>query len=56
MLKGIPVIFVFMWHSSFGVFEKKLTYFLFLGYSFPPCVGVFHLLSSVGLDLWNNIV
>ena len=33
-------------------------YFLvfFLGASFPPCVGVFHLLSFVGLDLWKDIV
>jgi hypothetical protein len=32
-------------------------YFLdFLGCSFPPCVGVFHLLSFVGLDLWKDIV
>jgi hypothetical protein len=29
---------------------------LFLGYSFPPCVGVFDLLSFVVLDLWKDIV
>jgi hypothetical protein len=27
---------------------------LFLGCSFPPCVGVFNLLSFVGLDLWKD--
>jgi hypothetical protein len=33
-------------------------YFLafFLVCSFSPCVGVFHLLSFVGLDLWKDIV
>jgi hypothetical protein len=33
-------------------------YFLafFLGCSFPPCVGVFYLLSFVGLDLCKNCV
>jgi hypothetical protein len=32
-------------------------YFLpFLGCTFPPCVGVLHLLSFVGLDLWRDIV
>jgi hypothetical protein len=34
----------------------KITFLLFLGCSFPPCVGFFHLLSFVGLDLWKNIV
>ena len=29
---------------------------LFLGCSFPPCVGVFHLLFSVGLDMWKYII
>ena len=24
--------------------------------TFPPCVGVFHTLSSVGLDLWRHCV
>ena len=29
---------------------------LFLGYSFPSCIGVFYLLSFVGLDLWKDTV
>jgi hypothetical protein len=33
-----------------------ITFLLFLGCSFPPCVSVFHLLSVVGLDLWKDIV
>jgi hypothetical protein len=57
----LPVIFVvrggimFVWLSSFGFVERLLSCF-FLGYSFPPCIGVFHLLTSVGLDLWKDIV
>ena len=35
---------------------KKTTFLLFLGCSFSPCVGVFHLFSFVGLDLWKDIV
>jgi hypothetical protein len=27
-----------------------------LGSCFPPCVGVLHLLSFVGLDLWKDTV
>jgi len=34
----------------------KIMFLLFLGWSFPPCVGVFYLLSFVGLDLWKDIV
>ena len=51
-----PVIFVvrggimFVWLSSFGFVERLLSCF-FLGCSLPPCVGVFPLLSFVGLDL-----
>ena len=44
---------MFMWLSSFRCVEK-ITFLLFLGCSFPPCVGVFHLLSFVGLDLWKD--
>jgi hypothetical protein len=44
---------MFVWLSSFGFVERRL---LFLGYSFPPCVRVYHLLSFVGLDLWRNIM
>jgi hypothetical protein len=37
-----------------GLFKD---YFLtFLGCSFPSCVGVFHLLSFVGLDLWKDTI
>jgi hypothetical protein len=31
----------------------KITFLCFLGHSFPPCVGVFHLLSFERLDLWK---
>ena len=57
----LPVIFVvrgrimFVWLSSFGFVERLLSCF-FLGCSFPSCVGVFHPLSFVGLDLWKDIV
>ena len=53
----LPVIFVvrvgilLMWLSSFRFVERLL----FLGCSFTPCVGVFHLLSFVELDLWKDI-
>jgi hypothetical protein len=29
---------------------------LFLEHSFPPCVGVFPLLSFEGMDLWKDTV
>ena len=51
-----PVIFVvrggimFVWLSSFGFVERLLSCF-FVGCSFPPCVGVCHLLSLVVMDL-----
>jgi hypothetical protein len=46
---------MFVWLSSLGVLKED--YFLaFPEYSFPPCVGVFHLLSFVGLNLWKDIV
>jgi len=47
---------MFMWLSSFGFVESRLLSCFFLGCTFPPCVGVFHLLSFVGLDLWKDIV
>jgi hypothetical protein len=51
----------------FWVCCEKISFLLFLGYSFPPCVEVFHLLSSIGLGLvkryylnlvlsWNMLV
>jgi hypothetical protein len=55
----LPVIFVvragilFSGYVLLGVFKD---YFLFLGRSFSPCVGVFPLLSFEGLDLWKDIV
>jgi hypothetical protein len=52
--------------SSFGFVERRLLSCFFLGCSFPTCVGVFHLLSFVGLVverycinlvlLWNILV
>jgi hypothetical protein len=57
----LPVIFVvrggilFIWLYSFG-FVKKIILLLFLWSSFPPCVGVFHLLSCELVDLWKDIV
>jgi hypothetical protein len=33
-----------------------ITFLLFLGHNFPPCVGVFPLLSFEGLDSWKDIV
>jgi hypothetical protein len=66
----LPAIFVvrfgimFVWLSSFGFVirrlisgkrkKKKINFLLFHGCSFPPCVGVFHLLSFIGLDLWKK--
>ena len=44
----LPVIFVvgggikFVWPSSFGFAERRLL--ALFGYSFPPCIVVFHLL------------
>ena len=38
----------------FWVCWKKITFLLFLGCTFPPCVGVFYLLFFVGLDLWKD--
>ena len=58
----LPIIFVlrvaitFVWLSSFGFVERRLLSCFFLGCSFPPCVGVFHLLSILGLDLRKDIV
>jgi hypothetical protein len=52
-----PVIFIvrgritFVWLSSFG-----FTFFLFLWCSFPPYVGVFHLLAFIGLDFGKESV
>ena len=37
-------------------FEGSLFFLFFLGCSSPPCVGIFHLFSFVGLDLWTDIV
>ena len=37
-------------------FCSKIAFLLFLEYSFPPCVGIFPLLSFVILDLWKDIV
>jgi hypothetical protein len=34
----------------------KITFLIFLGCSFPFGVGVFHLFSFEGLDLWKDIV
>jgi Ethanolamine utilization protein EutJ (predicted chaperonin) len=50
---GIMIV----WLSSFEFVEKKkITLLFFLGCSFPHCVGIFHLLSFVGLDFWKDIV
>jgi hypothetical protein len=52
----LSVIFVvrvgimIVWQSSLG-FVEKIIFSLFLGCSFPPCVGVFHLLTFAQLDL-----
>ena len=54
---------MFVWLSSFGFVERFLSC-LFLGCSFSPCVGVFHLLSFLGLKRccvnlvlsWNTLV
>lgn len=35
---------------------EMINFLFFLGWCFPPCVGVFILLSSVGLDYWTDIV
>ena len=47
---------MFVWMSSLGFGERRFTFLLCLGCSFPPCVGVFYLLSFVGLDLWKDVV
>jgi hypothetical protein len=46
---------MFVW-LSFRFVKRKFTFLLFLECSFSPCVGVFHVLSFVGLDLWKDIV
>ena len=46
---------MFMLLSSFWIVKKKISSLLFLGSSFPPCGGVFHLLSIEELDLWKDI-
>jgi hypothetical protein len=46
---------MFVWLSLFGFVERLLSCY-FLGCTFPPCVGIFHLLSFIGLDLWKDIV
>jgi hypothetical protein len=43
-----------MWLSFLCLLKD--TFLDFLGCSFTPCVGVFHLLSFVGLNLWKDIV
>jgi hypothetical protein len=48
---------MFMWLSSLGfVLLKDYFFFLFLGYSFPPCVGNFNLLFFVVLRFWKDFV
>ena len=55
-----PVIFVasseiiFVW--LFLRVCCKITFLLFLGCSFSPRVGIFHLVPFVDLDLWNDTV
>ena len=52
----LPVIFVVRGRIMFVWVYWKITFLLFLGHSFPSCVGVFHLLSFVELDLWKDTV
>jgi hypothetical protein len=52
----LRVAILFMWLYSFSFVERLPFFSLFLEGSFPPCVGVFPLLSFEGLDLWKDIV
>ena len=47
---------MFVCFSSFGFVVKRVNFMLFLGCSFPPCVGLLTILSSIGVDLWKDIV
>jgi hypothetical protein len=49
---NLPVVLI----CIYWVCSKKITFLLLLGCSFPPCVGVFHPLSFVGLDLWKHFI
>ena len=57
----LPIIFVvkvgilFLWLSSFR-FVEGITFFLFLGRGFHPCIGFFLLLSFEGMDSWKDNV
>ena len=51
----VKVSILFLWLSSFRFVERLLSCF-FLERSFPPCVGVFPLLSFEGLDSWKDTV
>jgi len=42
--------------SSFAFVARILFSCFFIECRFPPCIGVFHLLSFEGLDLWKDIV
>jgi hypothetical protein len=55
----LPIIFLvrsgimFVWLSSFWFVERRLISSFFLGSSYSPCVGVFQLLSFIGLVCGN---
>ena len=45
--------YIYVFNKPFGLLKDYCL--AFLRYSFPPCVGVFHLLSFEGLDLLKDI-
>ena len=56
LLLSVILLLFYVCEAIFFWVCWRITFLVFLGCSFPPCVGVFHLLSFVELNFWKDIV